>query len=237
MAVYKIDLNFNMKPFINELMNATGLAFDRAGHAVHFQPLRRHRLPGDAERQHVGLRGGHGRRHRHRVRRRTTICTSATAAARFSRSAPTGRSSSSPRWNLPSRPITWPSVRTAICTSPDPPLRASIRVYRISHDRRSGDVLSRSGPAAGHGLRRRGQAVRGGIDRRTQGRRAHHIRIADAELFLSGPGIVGLAFTPVARAWSWRPPTRSIAWTSASRASFRSLLNERRNHRSRHRRC
>jgi sugar lactone lactonase YvrE len=30
-AVYKIDLNFNMKPFINELMNATGLAFDKQG--------------------------------------------------------------------------------------------------------------------------------------------------------------------------------------------------------------
>jgi sugar lactone lactonase YvrE len=30
-AVYKIDLNFNMKPFINELMNATGLAFDPEG--------------------------------------------------------------------------------------------------------------------------------------------------------------------------------------------------------------
>jgi hypothetical protein len=30
-AVYKIDLNFNMKPFINELMNATGLAFDPQG--------------------------------------------------------------------------------------------------------------------------------------------------------------------------------------------------------------
>jgi sugar lactone lactonase YvrE len=30
-AVYKIDLYFNMKPFINELMNATGLAFDREG--------------------------------------------------------------------------------------------------------------------------------------------------------------------------------------------------------------
>jgi sugar lactone lactonase YvrE len=30
-AVYKIDLNFNMKPFINELMNATGLAFDQEG--------------------------------------------------------------------------------------------------------------------------------------------------------------------------------------------------------------
>jgi sugar lactone lactonase YvrE len=30
-AVYKIDLNFAMKPFINELMNATGLAFDPQG--------------------------------------------------------------------------------------------------------------------------------------------------------------------------------------------------------------
>jgi len=30
-AVYRIDLNFAMKPFINELMNATGLAFDAQG--------------------------------------------------------------------------------------------------------------------------------------------------------------------------------------------------------------
>lgn len=30
-AVYKIDLNFTMKPFINELMNATGMAFDSQG--------------------------------------------------------------------------------------------------------------------------------------------------------------------------------------------------------------
>ncbi len=30
-AVYKIDLNFNMRPFINELMNATGLALDAQG--------------------------------------------------------------------------------------------------------------------------------------------------------------------------------------------------------------
>ncbi len=30
-AVYKIDLNYNMKPFINEMMNATGLAFDSHG--------------------------------------------------------------------------------------------------------------------------------------------------------------------------------------------------------------
>ena len=30
-AVYKIDLNFNVKPFINELMNATSMAFDAQG--------------------------------------------------------------------------------------------------------------------------------------------------------------------------------------------------------------
>jgi hypothetical protein len=30
-AVFKVDLNFNLKPFINELMNATGMAFDSQG--------------------------------------------------------------------------------------------------------------------------------------------------------------------------------------------------------------
>ena len=30
-AVYKIDLNYNLKPFINDLMNATALAFDAQG--------------------------------------------------------------------------------------------------------------------------------------------------------------------------------------------------------------
>jgi sugar lactone lactonase YvrE len=30
-AVFKIDLNFSVKPFLNDVMNATGLAFDREG--------------------------------------------------------------------------------------------------------------------------------------------------------------------------------------------------------------
>jgi len=30
-AVYKVDLNYTLKPFINDLMNATGLVFDRQG--------------------------------------------------------------------------------------------------------------------------------------------------------------------------------------------------------------
>jgi sugar lactone lactonase YvrE len=30
-AVFKVDLNYGVKPFVNDLMNATGLAFDREG--------------------------------------------------------------------------------------------------------------------------------------------------------------------------------------------------------------
>ncbi len=30
-AIYRIDTNYNVKPFVHEMMNATGLAFDRAG--------------------------------------------------------------------------------------------------------------------------------------------------------------------------------------------------------------
>jgi hypothetical protein len=30
-SVYKVDLNYNLKPFVTDIMNATGLAFDREG--------------------------------------------------------------------------------------------------------------------------------------------------------------------------------------------------------------
>ncbi|MFZ0793151.1 MAG: IPT/TIG domain-containing protein, partial [Candidatus Korobacteraceae bacterium] len=30
-AIYRIDTGYNIKPFLHEMMNATGLAFDRAG--------------------------------------------------------------------------------------------------------------------------------------------------------------------------------------------------------------
>lgn len=31
-AIFKIDTNYSVKPFLNEMMNPTGMAFDRAGH-------------------------------------------------------------------------------------------------------------------------------------------------------------------------------------------------------------
>ena len=33
-AIYRIDTNYNVKPFVHEMMNATGLAFDRCGQPV-----------------------------------------------------------------------------------------------------------------------------------------------------------------------------------------------------------
>ena len=31
MAVHKLDLNYNIRPFVTDMMNATGLAFDQQG--------------------------------------------------------------------------------------------------------------------------------------------------------------------------------------------------------------
>lgn len=31
-AIYKIDTNYSVKPFVNDMMNPTGMAFDRSGH-------------------------------------------------------------------------------------------------------------------------------------------------------------------------------------------------------------
>ena len=77
-------------------------------------------------------------------------------------------------------------------TGPTTP--ASTRLPHL-RSRRCGDLLSRSGPAPRYGVRRSGPPVRG---RLLAGRRGV-VRITPdqkAELFLSGPGIVGLAFTP-----------------------------------------
>ena len=131
----------------------------------------------------------------HRVRRRATISTSATAAAPFSRSAPNRQifvfatlEPSIAAYHLAFGPDSYLYVTGPTTSSFD-------SVYRISHDGRGGGLLSRPGPSAGHGVRRGGQAVRRRFARRAQRRGAHRSG-PQAELFLSGPGIVGLAFTP-----------------------------------------
>jgi hypothetical protein len=109
--------------------------------------------------------------------------------------SPTARSSSSPPWNLPSPPTTWPSAPTAISTSPGPPPPASTR---CTASRTTGEVETfyrGLGRPQGMAFDEEGRlyvaasiAGRKGVVRIDPDRRA--------ELFLSGPGIVGLAFTP-----------------------------------------
>ena len=175
------------------------------------------RLPGDARRQHVGLRRRHGRRHRHRLRPRRAICTSATAAAPSSRSAPTARSTSSPRWSLPSPPIIWPSARTAISTSPAPRLPASMPCIAF---RTHGEVevfYRGLGRPQGMAFDEDGRLY---VAASLGGRRGMvRIDAATARPSCSSPAPASSAWPSRLRApWSWPPPTRSIASTSASRA-------------------
>ena len=100
--------------------------------------------------------------------------------------------------------------------------------------RRGRDLLPRPRPSAGHGVRRGGPPLRRRLARRPQGRRAHLRRTAAPTC--SSPAPASSASPSRRRArWSSPPPTPSIASTSASRAARSS--DERRNHRSRHRRC
>ena len=124
--------------FVTDLMNATGLAFDARRRALRLQPPRRHGVSGVAsaatcrvyvegmgvatgivfdrdENLYVGDRSG-------------TIF-------KISRAAPDLRVRHAGA--VASPPIIWPSGRTDICTSPVPPLRASMRCIAF---RTAGDV-------------------------------------------------------------------------------------------------
>ena len=125
----------------------------------------------------------------------TTICTSATAAARFSRSAAQRQifvfatiEPSIAAYHLAFGPDGYLYVTGPTTSSFD-------AVYRISH---SGEVESfyrGLGRPQGMAFERGEPSVHRRLARRTA-RRGAHQPDRKAELFLSGPGIVGLAFTP-----------------------------------------
>ena len=106
-------------------------------------------------------------------------------------------------------------------------------VYRIAHDGRGGDLLPRPGPSAGawRSTRRARLYVAASL-----GGRKGVVRIdpdRSAELFLSGPGIVGPGLHAVARhgrRHHQRPLPRGRRHQGAA-----AHLNERRNHRRRQR--
>ena len=200
-AVYKIDLNYNVKPFINDLMNATGLAFDRDGMlyiSSRFDGVVYQVTPNGNMSVYVegmGVATGMA------FDDEGNLYVGDRSGTIFKISPERGRSSSSPRSSRRSRPIIWRSGRTSICTSPVPPRRASIPStasrtparWRSSIAAWAGRRAWRSTPRTGCTSPLRSAAAKAWCAS-TQDRKA--------ELFLSGPGIVGLAFTPVARRWS-----------------------------------
>jgi hypothetical protein len=189
-SVYKIDLQ-HAEAVRQDLMNATGLAFDADG--VLYVSSRtkassiRSRPAGTAQyvegmgvatgiafdptELYVGDRSGTI----FKISRERQIYVFATSSRR-----------------LP--PIIWRSVPTDTSTSPDPPRPASIPCIAFRR-RAKWRFLPRPGPAARHGVRRQGNLY---VAASLGGRRGV-VRItpdAQSELFLSGPGIVGLAFAP-----------------------------------------
>ena len=104
------------------------------------------------------------------------------------KSASSGRFTCLRRLNRRSPPIIWPSDRTDICTSPDRPLQR-FGLSRLA-GRSCGGVLPRWTAQGRHSTR--------GTGCRRWAAGARHPAYAGrkARIFLSGPGIVGLAFSP-----------------------------------------
>ena len=194
-SVYKIDLNYNSKPFVSEIMNATGPGFRQGRNALHFQPLRRHHLSSHFGRQRVGLRGRHGRRHRHRVRsgrkpvrrrpQRHHLQDQPLAPdLRFRHAGAFHRRVSSRVWRT-----------TATCTSTGPTTSSFDSVHRISPAGEVETYYRGLGRPQGLAFDAEGRLyVAASLGGRRGVVRFDHDR--KPELFLSGPGIVGLAFTP-----------------------------------------
>ncbi|MGA3029097.1 MAG: IPT/TIG domain-containing protein [Bryobacteraceae bacterium] len=203
-AVYKVDLNCSAQPFVTDLMNATGLAFDRAGilyissryDGIVYQVEQNGSMSvyvegmgvatgmafDEEENLYVGDRSGTI----FKISRERQIYVFATLEASLA------------AYHLAFGPDGYLYVTGPTTSSFD-------AVYRVSHagdvevfyrglGRPQGLAFDMDGNlyvAASYGGRR--GVVRFGADR-------------TAELFLSGPGIVGLAFTP----------SRSIAVTTTN---------------------
>jgi sugar lactone lactonase YvrE len=197
-AVYKVDLNYNVKPFLNDLMNATGLAFDREGmlyissrfDGVIYQvtPTGNMQvfvegmgiatgLAFDGEDNlYVGDRGASGTGTIFKIARSKQIFVFATLEPSIA------------AYHLAFGPDGYLYVTGPTTSSFD-------SVYRVSH---SGEVevfYRGLGRPQGLAFDESGRLYvaaslegRKGVVRITQER--------EAELYLSGPGIVGLAFTP-----------------------------------------
>jgi sugar lactone lactonase YvrE len=197
-AVYKIDLNYSVKPFINDLMNATGLVFDRQGtlyvssrfegHIYQVSPSGNMQIYvegmgiatgmafDEQENLYVGDRGASGTGTIFKIARDKQIFVFATLEPSIA------------AYHLAFGPDGYLYVTGPTTSSFD-------SVYRISSAGEVETFYRGLGRPQGLAFDEEGRlyvaaslAGRKGVVRIGQDRQA--------ELFLSGPGIVGLAFTP-----------------------------------------
>jgi hypothetical protein len=197
-AVYRVDLNYNLKPFINDLMNATGLAFDREGmlyvssryDGVVYQITPNGSMQvyvegmgvatglvfDEEHNLYVGDRNSNGTGTIFKISPNKQIFVFATLEPSIA------------AYHLAFGPDGYLYVSGPTTSSFD-------SVYRISHTGEVETFYRGLGRPQGLAFDEEGRlyvaaslAGRKGVVRITQDR--------EAELFLSGPGIVGLAFTP-----------------------------------------
>jgi len=212
-AVFKIDLNFSMKPFLNDLMNATGLALDAEGllyissryDGFIYQAAPSGNMTVYVEGMGVATGIAFDRQRNLYVGDRSGTIFKINPERQvfvFATIEP-----SIAAYHLAFGPdgylyVTGPTTSSFDC------------VYRVSITARwKCSIAAWAGRRAG--FRRKRQPVRGGFDRRRKG----VVRVTpehEAELFVSGPGIVGLAFAP-SRALVVSTTMRSTASTLASR--------------------
>ena len=194
-AVYKIDLNYNIRPFITDMMNATGLAFDQHGLLYVSSRLGRHRVPGHSYRRTSRSSSrGWGSRPAWPSIMEGNLFVGDRSGTIF-KISPTRQifvfatlEASISAYHLTFGPSGYLYVTGPTTSSFD-------TVYRIS-DQGDVETFYRGlGRPQGMAFDDQGRLY---VAASLAGRRGV-VRITPdqkAELFLSGPGIVGLAFTP-----------------------------------------
>ena len=222
--------NYNIRPFLTDIMNATGLAFDRDGllyissrhDGIVYQVTPAGAMSVYAEGMGVATgmafdAGGQPVRRRPRGHHLQDRAGPADLRFRHARALHRGLS---------------PGVRSRRLPLRDRADHVELRfgLPRIAR-RRGRGLLSRPGPPAGPGIRRRGPAVRGGIPARAQGRRAHRPRRQGRVVRSPGPTSSG-----------WPSRRRALCCLATNTALYRAGrrdrgtaadLDERRDHRRR----
>ena len=197
-SLYKVTANYQVKPFVTELMNPTGLALDRPACSTSPAAMT---APFIASPRTAALSFGWKAWASPPGSPSMPSATSlsAIAAARFSRSAPTGRFLSLPPSSLPSPHTIWPSAPAGELHVAGPTTSSYDRIVRINRQGEVSLFYRGLGRPQGLAFDREGRLY---VAASLNGRRgvARITPQGQAEFVLSGMGLVGLALLPTRRA-------------------------------------